>query len=170
MELIYQTECNIPQCPGLYIDFQVILYLVSFESPVLKNFLFAVPWTLLWLYLTPCLCCSLYLQYALSFLDKFYSSFRAHLQYRLFPEVLPDTPGQSQSFSLVFPQQEVNIYLFIFLDFLFHPSLSLSSLKKRAVSSALGPQCSFRAWQAFKNKYLSTCYTQALFQVLGIEL
>lgn len=91
---MYPTECSILHCQGSHL-FQVILHLLSLESPVLKNFLLTVPKTLLWLLLTPCLCCSLYLQYSLSFLDKLYSSFRAHLQYRLFPEVLPDSPGQS---------------------------------------------------------------------------
>lgn len=35
------------------------------------------------------------------------------------------------------------------------------------MSSSLGPQCSFRVWQAFKNKCLSTCYSQALFWYWG---
>lgn len=48
----------------MYIGFQLVLYLINFESCALNNFLLAIPWTLLWHFLTPCLCYSLYLQYS----------------------------------------------------------------------------------------------------------
>lgn len=54
--------------------FQVILYLINFTTSALKNFVFAVPWTLLWLFLTPCLCCSFYLQYSLSLINSTHPS------------------------------------------------------------------------------------------------